>query len=68
MPPLICSFASPRSPRERIRRYIDYLERLAESGAPDESFVETVDGLISRARSWLSDGELAPARSDAPPH
>lgn len=50
MPPLICSFASHRSPPARLARWIAHLEALRRQYPDDTGFQETVTILLRRAR------------------
>lgn len=59
MPPLICTFATRDSEPHRIESFIRYLEGLAERDGGDETFAATVQNLIERAHSWLSDTAAA---------
>lgn len=60
MPPLICSFASHRSPPARLAKWIAHLESLREAYPEDGEFQETIAILLRRARQAAS-----PAREEA---
>lgn len=53
MPILICSFASPRSRPEKIRRWIAYLDEMGRAQADSRDRLQTISILRSRALGWL---------------
>lgn len=59
MPPLICQFASSRSKPDRIRSWIDYLQRVAQEHPDEGAFQDMVESLLKRAETWLPESEPA---------
>jgi hypothetical protein len=58
---LICKFASPRSDRQRILRWIGYLEEMRRRHGIDADDARLLDNLSRQAHGWLT------AAADAPP-